>query len=125
MPVTHYRDLVVWQKAIDLVAEVYRLIKVLPKEEIYALSSQMRRSAISIPSNIAEGQQRHTTKEFVNFLSIAKGSNAELQTQLLICIRLGYLSSEQISSAMALSEEISKMLSSLTEKLTHNPNTNH
>ena len=124
MSITNYRELVVWQKSIDLVVEVYRLIKLLPREEIYALSSQMRRSAVSTPSNIAEGQQRHTTKEFINFLSIAKGSNAEIQTQLIICTRLGYLNDEQVFSAMQLSEEISKMLSRLIEKLSCT-NTNH
>ena len=118
MQINSYHDLIVWQKSIDLVEEVYQLIKHLPKDEIYALSSQMRRSAISIPSNIAEGQQRHTTKEFVNFLSFAKGSNAELQTQLIICIRLGYFTKEQIQGTLNLSEEISRMLTKLTYTLT-------
>ena len=124
MSINSYHDLIVWQKSIDLVVEVYKLIKLLPKEELYALSSQLRRSVISIPSNIAEGQQRHTAKEFVNFLSVARGSNGEVQTQLIICVRLGYLSDEQVLSAMSLSEEISKMLSRLIEKLSRN-NTDH
>lgn len=75
------QDLIVWQKAMDLVIEVYNLVKELPKEEQYALSDQMIRAAVSIPSNIAEGQSRNSTKEFIQFLSVAKGSNAELQTQ--------------------------------------------
>ena len=122
MSAKSFRDLIVWQKSIDLVVEVYQLIKRLPKEEIYSLSNQMRRSSVSIPSNIAEGQQRKTTKEFVNFLSIAKGSNAELQTQLVICVRLGYLTDEQIKPTMTLSEEISKMLTKICETL---QTTNH
>lgn len=122
MSAKSFRDLIVWQKSIDLVVEVYQLIKRLPKEEIYSLSNQMRRSSVSIPSNIAEGQQRKTTKEFVNFLSIAKGSNAELQTQLIICVRLGYLTDAQIKPTMTLSEEISKMLTKICETL---QTTNH
>ena len=119
--VNSYRELVVWQKAMDLVVEVYRLVKLLPREERYALSDQMRRSAVSIPSNIAEGHTRNSTKEYIQFLSIAKGSNAELQTQLSICSRLGYLSNEQISKVIVLSEEVGKMISSIQKKLIPNP----
>ena len=115
-----FRDLLVWQRAIELVEEVYKLVRLLPKEELYALSNQMRRSAVSIPSNIAEGQQRKTTKEFLNFLSIAKGSNAELQTQLIICERLHYFTKEQIQPCMLLSEEVSKMLTKLSLTLSSN-----
>ena len=100
-----------------LVFEVYRLINNLPKEELYSLSSQIRRSAVSVPSNIAEGQQRNSKKEFINFLSIAKGSNAELQTQLMICVGLNYLSEEEIDTAMQLSNEVGKMLNGLIGKL--------
>lgn len=112
-----YKDLLVWQKSMDLVCEVYRLVKFLPKEELYALSSQMRRSSVSIPSNIAEGQQRHSTKEFVNYLSIAKGSNAELYTQLLICVRLNYLEEAEVKNAMRYSDEIGKMINAIIDKL--------
>ncbi len=115
--VKSYKDLLVWQKSMSLVFEVYRIIKNLPKEELYALSSQIRRSAVSIPSNIAEGQQRNSTKEFINFLSIAKGSNAELQTQLMICVGLNYLSKEETETAMQLSNEVGKMLNALIDKL--------
>lgn len=117
MYIKNYRDLLVWQKAMNLVIEVYQLTNLLPREENYNLSSQMRRAAVSIPSNIAEGQQRKSTKEFINFLSIAKGSNAELQTQLLICIRLGYFTEKQIHHAFTLSEEISKILTKLSTNL--------
>ncbi|MBQ9506342.1 MAG: four helix bundle protein [Clostridia bacterium] len=115
--VRHFKELLVWQRAIDLVAEVYKLIRFLPKEEVYALSSQMRRSAVSIPSNIAEGQQRRTTKEFIHFLSIARGSCAELETQFYICVKLGYLEESQIVHVLDLIDEIGKMLNGLLSKL--------
>ena len=115
-----YEELIVWQKAMDLVAEVYRIVKLLPKEEIYALSDQMRRAAVSIPSNIAEGQVRKSSKEFANFLSVARGSNAELHTQLLICQRLQYITQENILKALTLSEEVAKMIVSMLQKLTSN-----
>ena len=79
-----YQDLEVWKKSIDFVEQIYRLVKQLPKEETYALSDQMRRAAVSIPSNIAEGANRKTTKEYIQFLYIALGSAAELETQLII-----------------------------------------
>ncbi|WP_405342902.1 four helix bundle protein [Ruminococcus sp.] len=120
MYIRNYRDLLVWQKAMDLVIEVYQLTNLLPREENYNLSSQMRRAVVSIPSNIAEGQQRKTTKELIHFLSIAKGSNAELQTQFLICIRLEYLTEKQIHYAFTLSEEISKILTKLSANLSAN-----
>ena len=115
-----YKELIVWQKAMDLVVEVYQLVKLLPREEMYALSDQMRRAVISIPSNIAEGQARNSSKEFIQFLSIAKGSNAEIQTQLLICTKLRYLNEEQISNAINLSYEVGRMIHAITQKLTTN-----
>ena len=111
--VKRYNDLVVWQKSMDLVVEIYRIVKLLPKEEVYALSAQMRRAAISIPSNIAEGQSRNTSKEFINFLGIARGSNAELQTQCLLCVKLEYLTEKDIACALSLTNEIGKMLNAL------------
>jgi len=115
-----FRELTVWQKAVDLTVEVYRLAKRLPKEELYYLSSQMRRAAVSIPSNIAEGQSRKSSKEFTNFLSIAQGSKSELETQLLICNRLNYLTKDDTAPAMELLTEISKMITALAQKLTTN-----
>ena len=115
--VKSYKELIVWQKAMDLVEEVYRLIKAFPKEEIYALINQVRRAVVSIPSNIAEGQARQSKAEFLNFLSIAQGSLAEVETQLLLAIRLSYLSESETQKAMQLREEISKMLASLRKKL--------
>ena len=90
----------------------------MPPQEKYALADQMRRASISIPSNIAEGQARNFTKEFVQYLSIARGSNAELQTQFLICVRLQYLTEDDITKAIGLSEEVGKMLQAIIQKLT-------
>ena len=117
MGLQKYEDLIVWQKAMDLVVEVYRLAKLLPSDEIYALSSQMKRAAVSIPSNIAEGQERKTTKDFINYLHIAKGSKGELETLLLICVRLQYLTQSQIATAQNLLGEIGKMLNALIQCL--------
>jgi four helix bundle protein len=114
----HYRKLIVWQKAMDLVELIYQLTKHFPKEELYALASQIRRAAVSIPSNIAEGQARKSTAEFRNFLSIAQGSRAELETQILIAMRLKYLTPEQAEPGMALLDELSRMLNALHSKLT-------
>lgn len=93
------------------------MVKLLPKEEDFGLKSQLRRAVISVPSNIAEGNSRHTTKEYVNFLSIDRLSNSEVLTQLLICNRLGYLNEEQTYKAINLIEEISKMLNAMIIKL--------
>ena len=117
MAYSSYRELTVWQKAMELAEEVYRLVKKLPKEETYALSDQMRRAAVSVPSNIAEGHGRESKNEFRSFLSIANGSVSELETQLLLCIRLGYLSKADTESALSLSNEINRMLSALILRL--------
>ena len=116
MEKSSYQGLLVWQKAMDLTAVIYKLVKKLPKEELYALSDQMRRSVVSIPSNIAEGQNRNTNKEFAQFLHIARGSKAELETQLLVCVKVNYLNETEISEAMGLLAEIGKMLTSLISK---------
>ena len=112
-----YSDLIVWQKGIELVKEIYKLVSILPNEEKYALSDQMRRSAVSIPSNIAEGYERGTTKDYIRFLMISKGSRAELETQLHICIELNYLSKEETETAFSLCGEIKSMLVSMIKKL--------
>ncbi|MGA7982024.1 MAG: four helix bundle protein [Chromatiaceae bacterium] len=115
--VQSYRDLIVWQKSMDLVERVYRMTRVFPKEEMYGLSSQIRRAAVSIPSNIAEGQARKSTAEFLHFLSIAQGSRAEVETQTLIAQRLGYVTQAQIKEILSLLDEISRMLNTLRTKL--------
>jgi len=117
MKVKSYKDLIVWQKAMTLVVLVYRVTRAFPREEIYGLTSQLRRAAVSIPSNIAEGQARQSTAEFRNFLSIARGSLAEVETQLLIAKRLNYLEAEQLTSVLEIHQEVSKMLPSLINKL--------
>ena len=94
--VTSYRDLVVWQKSMRLVADVYRLTPTFPDSERFGLTSQLQRAAVSIPSNIAEGQGRLATKEFRQFLGIARGSLKELETQLLISIDLGYAEATEV-----------------------------
>ena len=115
--VRNYKDLVVWKRSIDLVAEVYKLVKFLTKEETYVLSSQMRRAAVSIPSNVAEGNGRGTTRDYAHFLAMARGSKYELETQLLICVELHYLTNDQIEKAMMLSDEIGRMLNTIIMKL--------
>lgn len=112
-----YEQLNVWQKAMDLTVEIYGLTKHFPREELYGITNQMRRAAVSIPSNIAEGHSRNSQKEFLKFLSIAKGSNAELFTQLLICERIGYISSSNIKPIKQLSQEIARMLTSLITRI--------
>jgi four helix bundle protein len=117
MEKSSYQGLLVWQKAMDLTAVIYKLVKKLPKEELYSLSDQMRRAAVSIPSNIAEGRDRNTNKEFVQFLTVSRGSRAELETQILVCVNVGYLTEIDILEAMNLLTEVGKMLTSLIKKL--------
>ena len=105
----------------DLTTEIYKLVRLLPKEETYALSDQMRRSAVSIPSNIAEGQGRNSDKEFVNFLSVARGSLWELETQIEICERLGYIDNAIKSNIFIMTAEVSKMLNALSNSLSLTP----
>jgi four helix bundle protein len=105
-----HKDLEVWKKSIDLVTYVYKITKDFPKEELYGLTTQMRRSAISIPSNIAEGAARKNIKEFIQFLYVALGSFSELETQLIISKNLYYLKSDNLSEEYA---SIGKMLISL------------
>lgn len=117
MKTSDYKELQVWQKAMDLVVEIYKISKLLPKEEVYGISDQLRRSAVSIPSNIAEGQSRNSVKEFIQFLSIARGSLAELETQLLICIKVNMLSEDNIAEAQNITTEVGKMIKGLMNKL--------
>lgn len=119
MKVESYKDLQVWQKAMGLVKLVYEIIAQLPQEEKYALADQMRRSVISIPSNIAEGYERNSTKDYIRFLSIANGSKAELNTQLEICKMLGYKGN--IETAQVICNEIGKIINAIIKKLTPNP----
>jgi four helix bundle protein len=113
-----YKDLLVWQKGIALVKLVYRISSVFPAEEKFGLVSQMRRAAVSIPSNIAEGQARHTKGEFVQFISHAEGSLAELDTQLIIAVQLNYCTQAQADRALQLVSELRRMLNALRRRLT-------
>jgi four helix bundle protein len=115
--VQSFRDLHVWQKSMELTVAVYRITASFPREEVFGLTSQLRRAAISIPSNIAEGQGRLNTREFRQFLGIARGSNCELQTQLEIARRLRLGDSELLSNAENLSHEIGKMIFAILGKL--------
>ena len=112
-----YRDLLVWQKSMDLVVAVYGIVAKLPLNEQYGLSSQLRREAGSVPANIADGFGRWHAKEFTRFLLIANGSVKELETHLLIAIKLGFLRPKDIEASMQMASEISKMIFALRDKL--------
>ena len=116
----NYRDLIVWQKAMELVTEIYQHTKSFPEEERYGLTSQLRRSSVSLPSNMAEGYGRNSTQDYIRFLRIANGSLFELQTQLEIALNLGILAEDSFSLLFESSREIERMLSSLIKKI--NPN---
>lgn len=113
-----YKDLLVWQKGIALVKQAYLVTGKFPADEKFGLVSQMRRAAVSVPSNIAEGQARHMTGEFVQFISHAEGSVAELDTQFIIAIELGYCSVSEAQNAFELLMELRRMLNALRRKLT-------
>ena len=114
-----YRDLVLWQRAVELAAEVHRVTLKLPRHELFGLAAQMRRSAVSIPSNIAEGSGRRTTREFIAFLHIARGSLSELRTQLLLASEVAYVTGSEISVAENLTDEVGKLLNSVIRGLRH------
>jgi four helix bundle protein len=112
-----YRDLNVWKLSIELVKDIYHVTAKYPPVEIYGLTNQLRRAAISIPSNIAEGQGRNSFKEFKQFIAIALGSSAELETQLIISHEIGYLNREDFSKLSASLDNIRKMLKALANSL--------
>jgi four helix bundle protein len=115
--VSSYRDLVVWQKAVELVEEIYAATLTFPRHEVFGLTSQLRRSAVSVPSNVAEGQGRATRGEFIQFLSYARGSLFELETQVHIAGKLGYLSLESSQSLEFKAEEVARILNGLLTSL--------
>jgi four helix bundle protein len=119
-----YRDLIVWQVGMDLVAESYRLCGRLPRNEIFGLSAQIRRAAVGIPSNIAEGYGRIHRGDYVRFLSIANGSLKELETEVLIAERLGYVTGDQVAGALGLAERVGRLLAALIRRLS-TPQTPH
>ena len=112
-----YRDLRVWKEAVEFVKEVYVLTSRFPANEIYGLTNQIRRAAVSIPSNIAEGQGRNSPKEFRQFLGIALGSIGELETQLIISGKIEYLSQNELSPLLTRLDDFRKMLKSLSKSL--------
>jgi four helix bundle protein len=117
MAVHSYEDLIVWQKAVDLVAEVYRATRSFPKDEVYGLTAQLRRAAVSVPSNIAEGQGRLSTGEFKQFLGHARGSLYELNTQLRIAEKLEYLARKEVNALSNRSAEVGRILNGLLSSL--------
>ena len=117
MAKTTYRDLVAWQRAMDLCCESYKLTSSFPRREQFGLTSQLRRTAISVPSNIAEGSGRASRKELLYHLSVARGSLKELETQLELGVRLGYVTREQTAAAVELCDHVSRLLYGLRRKL--------
>ncbi len=117
MTIQSYRDLEVWQKAMDLVTKVYEITKFFPESERFGLTTQLRRAAVSIPSNIAEGQGRRTTNEFLSFLSIARGSLMEVQTQVEIAARLSFVTTEFAVTIEEQSATIGRLLNGLIRSL--------
>ena len=116
-PVRSYQDLIVWQKAMELVTKIYQVSNKFPRDEVFALTSQLRRAAISVPSNIAEGQGRSSRKEFIYFLGNAKGSLSEVETQILIARNLSYVSDEDLNTLLDLSAEVGRILNGLLTSL--------
>ena len=108
-----YRDLVAWRKAMILVVQVYRATRTFPKDELYGLTSQLRRAAVSVPSNIAEGQARYSRREFHHFLSNARGSLAEVETQVMLAADLTYLPPKDAETLLFKSAEVGRILNGL------------
>ncbi len=117
MKITHYRDLIAWQKGIDLVVAVYEATYGFPQREIYGLTSQVRRAAVSVPSNIAEGQGRGTPNEFGHGLRVAHGSLLESETQLIIARRLGYLDTSKTESLLTQTAEVGRIINGLIKSI--------
>ncbi len=115
--IKNYRELIVWQKAMEMVENIYTLTQSLPKDELFSITNQIRRAAISVPSNIAEGYGRQSKKEYLQFLSIANGSVCEIETQLLLCVRIGYLTEENTKETFQLLSEIGKIITTIKQKL--------
>jgi len=113
----NFKELLVWQRSIDFVTEIYRTKEAFPKDEIYGLISQIRRAAVSIPSNIAEGNSRRSKPDYLQFLKIARGSCAEVETQLIISKNIGFLNEDDYLKLNQQIIEISKMLNGLINSL--------
>ncbi len=112
-----YRQLLAWQKSMSLVTRIYAVTKQFPGDELYGLTNQLRRAAVSVPSNIAEGQARYSSKEFHHFLSQARGSLVEIETQLMICENLGYLTHRACEDLLQATGELGKMINGLVASI--------
>ena len=117
MPIKNYQDLIAWQKAMDFAEVIYKVTKAFPREQQYGLTAQMRRAAVSIPSNIAEGQGRRTDPVFRQHLSIAHGSLREVETQALLAARLGFLPPPRVDEVMSAASEVGKLITGLSNSL--------
>ncbi|MDP3420790.1 MAG: four helix bundle protein [Thiobacillus sp.] len=117
MKVNSYRDLLTWQMAMQLTENVYRITATFPAKETYALANQLQRAAVSIPSNIAEGHARSSTKDYLRFISIAMGSLAELETQLELSARLDYIDQPKLGELLTIADELGRMLQGLRKSL--------
>ncbi len=117
MPIESYQDLIVWQKAMDLAEQCYRLTKRFPRDELFGMTSQIRRASASIPANIAEGWGREGTREYIQFLRVAQGSLKELETHLILSQRVGLAAEAQVAPLLGLSAEVGKMTRSLIGSL--------
>jgi four helix bundle protein len=125
MPVSSYRDLEVWKKGVQLAKIVYRLTQDFPKHEVYGISSQLQRAAVSIPANIAEGHARSTTKDFLRYISITRGSLAELETLLTLAEQFGYCQTNHTNEITRHCDELSRMLSGLQKSLKRRMDRDH
>lgn len=114
-----YRDLIAWQRAMNLVTSIYGATQAFPRDELYGLTSQLRRAAVSVPSNIAEAQARFSAREFHRFLSIARGSLVEIETQILIAQNLGYLATAQSRLLLTEASELGRILNGLIASIKH------
>jgi four helix bundle protein len=117
MPLKHYQELIAWQKAMDFAEAVHGLTLKFPRHEMFGLSSQLRRSAVSVPSNIAEGQGRGGTKEFVQFLNFSNGSLQEAETQIILAGRFSYLNHQQVDATLDLAAEVGRISNGLIRSL--------
>ncbi|SRR6266478_633575 len=118
MAVRHYQELIVWQKAMDLVVLIYKTTASFPREEQFGLTIQLRKAAVSIPSNIAEGQGRNTPGDFLHFLAVARGSLQEVETQIIIAERLHYITSDKRDGFFVLSSEVGRLINGLSNSIT-------
>ena len=122
--ISGYKDLIAWRKGMDLVTEMYRVSSLFPREGRFGLTSQIRRAAVSIPSNIAEGYGRPSQTDYVRFLDIARGSANEVETQLLIAVRLGYITQERAARILALTNEEQRILKGLADSVSKSAKSN-